>query len=116
MENVENYRGKEGLKTKKIFKGGLREYWLICGCIVICDRCVFVLWFLDPGLGLESLIYSCNPLEPWPPVLLPTLSPLKSFNILGLAYHTAYTLFENWSLPSSFASSTFTPPTTQQTS
>jgi hypothetical protein len=42
------YNGKCGKlqrksKPKKIFKGGLREYWLNCGCIIVCDRCVFVL-------------------------------------------------------------------------
>jgi hypothetical protein len=69
---VENYRGKEGFKPKKIFKGGLWKYRLSCGWIVVCDRCVIVLCLLGPDLGLEYLMYSCNPLEPWPPVLLTT--------------------------------------------
>jgi hypothetical protein len=43
MENVENYRGKEGLKPKKIFKGGLRDLRSTCGWIVVCDMYVIVL-------------------------------------------------------------------------
>jgi hypothetical protein len=42
MENVENYRGKEGLEPEKTFKGGLQKYWLNCGCVIVCDRCVCV--------------------------------------------------------------------------
>jgi hypothetical protein len=60
MKIVENYTGKEGLKQEKIFKGGLREYWLSCGWVVVCDRCVILLCFLDPDLGPEYSMYSCN--------------------------------------------------------
>ena len=38
----------------------------------MCDRCVIVLCLLDPDLGPEYLMYSCNPLEPWPHMLLTT--------------------------------------------
>jgi hypothetical protein len=69
METMENYRGKAGLKQQKIFKGGLREYKLSCGWIFVCDRCVIVLCLIDPDLGSGYLMYSCNPLESWPPVL-----------------------------------------------
>jgi hypothetical protein len=57
---------------RKYSKGGLQDLRLTCGWIVVCDRCVIVLCLSDPDLGPGCLMYYCNPLEPWPPVLLTT--------------------------------------------
>jgi hypothetical protein len=63
---------KRGLNKRKYSKGGLWDYRLSCGWLVVCDRCVIVLCLLDPDLGPDYLMYFCKPLEPWPPVLLAT--------------------------------------------